>query len=254
VEPAAVLAAFDTQVRHRPEDTDPEPQVAYAISSGDGWAGVTWSALDEGTADAVIATLIQRLAPLAQPWEWKHYSYDRPADLPARLLRAGFEAGPSETLMVAETAQLELTSAPPSGVTLLEVSDQRCVDSLVALHDQVFGGDHSALGRELLAGVRGVPPTAAGVIAVAGETAVAAGRLELSPGTDFASLWGGGTLPGWRRRGIFRSLVAHRAAIASARGYRYLYVDASADSAPILRRLGFAELATTTPYTYPGQQ
>ena len=41
-------------------------------------------------------------------------------------------------------------------------------------------------------------------------------------------------------------------ALASARGFRYLQVDASADSRPILQRLGFVELATTTPFTYPG--
>ena len=34
-------------------------------------------------------------------------------------------------------------------------------------------------------------------------------------------------------------------------GLRYLQVDASADSRPILRRLGFVELAETTPYTLP---
>jgi hypothetical protein len=33
--------------------------------------------------------------------------------------------------------------------------------------------------------------------------------LDFHVGTDFASLWGGGTLP-WRHRGVFRSLVAHR--------------------------------------------
>jgi len=40
--------------------------------------------------------------------------------------------------------------------------------------------------------------------------------------------------------------------LARERGYRYLQVDASADSSPILQRLGFAELARTTPFTYPG--
>ena len=63
---------------------------------------------------------------------------------------------------------------------------------------------------------------------------------------------GGGTLPGWRGRGVFGSLVAHRAALASSRGFRYLQVDATPESRPILQRLGFVELATTTPFTHPG--
>ena len=116
---------------------------------------------------------------------------------------------------------------------------------------QVFGEDHSPLGKTLLAGLAHQPSTAAAVVAMAGQTPIAAGRVEFHSGTDFASLWGGGTLPAWRGRGVFRSLVAHRAAQASARGFRYLQVDASPDSRPILRRLGFVELATTTPFTHP---
>jgi GNAT superfamily N-acetyltransferase len=75
--------------------------------------------------------------------------------------------------------------------------------------------------------------------------------VEFHPGTEFASLWGGGTLPGWRGRGVFRSLVAYRAALAADRGLRYLQVDASPESRPILHRLGFVELATTTPFIWP---
>jgi hypothetical protein len=38
-----------------------------------------------------------------------------------------------------------------------------------------------------------------------------------------------------------------------ARGYRYLQVDASPQSRPILERLGFTSLALTTPYVWsPG--
>ncbi len=62
-----------------------------------------------------------------------------------------------------------------------------------------------------------------------------------------------GQLPAWRRRGVFRALVAHRATLASARGFRYLQVDALPPSRPILKRLGFVELATTTPFVHPGQ-
>jgi len=45
-------------------------------------------------------------------------------------------------------------------------------------------------------------------------------------------------------------LIAYRARLAADRGYRYLYVDASPDSQPILARLGFSRLAHTTPYIW----
>jgi GNAT superfamily N-acetyltransferase len=91
-----------------------------------------------------------------------------------------------------------------------------------------------------------------GLVAFAGTTPVSSGRVDLYAGTEFAALYGGGTLPEFRGRGIFRSLVSRRAAVASERGFRYLEVDASEDSRPILERLGFVELGITTPYMHPG--
>jgi ribosomal protein S18 acetylase RimI-like enzyme len=254
----AVLAAFDEQIRRHPEPEAPDGHVEHddnvirSVSVGAGWTGVTWYDLDQVSADAVIAAQISRFAELSHPWEWKHYSYDRPADLPDRLLAAGFTPQPAEALLVAEIADLTLDVPPPPGVELLAVVDEHGAEALVSVHDEVFGGDYCAVSRALLAGLAHRPSTAAAVVAKAGQTPVAAGRVEFHPGTDFASLWGGGTLPAWRGRGVFRSLVAHRATLASARGFRYLQVDASPDSRPILQRLGFVELATTTPFTHPG--
>jgi len=88
------------------------------------------------------------------------------------------------------------------------------------------------------------------VVAMAGDQPVGAARVGFTPGTDFAGLWGGGTIPAWRGRGIFRALVGYRAGLAAARGYRYLQVDALPASRRILRRLGFQPVAVTTPYVW----
>lgn len=66
------------------------------MSGADGWTGVTWSELDEDTADRVIAEQISRFATQGRSLEWKHYSYDRPVDLPSRLRAAG-KSGRSST-------------------------------------------------------------------------------------------------------------------------------------------------------------
>ena len=253
-----VLAAFDEQIRRRPESDaldgrfEQDDSVVRALPVGDGWAGVLWCDLDPVSADAVIAAQIGRFAALSRPWEWKQYSYDQPPDLSDRLLAAGFTPEPTESLLVAEIVDLTLDVPPPPGVELLAVDDKQAVEALVWVHDEVFGGDHCAIGRTLLDALACQPRTIAAVVALAGQTPIAAGRVEFHPGTDFASLWGGGTLPAWRGQGVFRALVAHRAALASARGFRYLQVDASPESRPILQRLGFVELATTTPFMHPG--
>ena len=71
-----------------------------------------------------------------------------------------------------------------------------------------------------------------------------------APAPSSATLWGGATLPEWRRRGIYRATVAYRANLAAERGFRYLETDASDDSRPILERLGFIAVTTTTPYIW----
>ncbi len=253
MDPQAVLAAFDEQIRRRPQagQVERDAGVVREVSADRGWTGVTWSDLDEDGAEAVIAAQVGRFAELGRPWEWKHYSYDRPADLPERLIAAGLTAEPAETLLVAEIADLARDVPPPPGVELRTVLGEPDVEALVSVHDEVFGGDYAGLGRDLLTGLAHRPATAAAVVAMAGPTPVSAGRLEFHHGTDFASLWGGGTLPAWRGRGVFRSLVARRAVLAADLGFRYLQVDATPDSRPILRGLGFVELATTTPYTHP---
>ena len=254
----AVLAAFDEQIRQHPALNTPDGHIEHdhgvirSVSGEDGWTGVTWSNLDEVSADAVIASQISRFAELSPPWEWKHYSYDQPPDLPDRLLAAGFKREPAEALLVAEIADLTLDVPPPPGIELRAVVDKQGVEALLSVHDEVFGGDHSPLKQTVLAGLGRQPSTTVGVVAWAGQTPIAAGRVEFHVGTDFASLWGGVTLPAWRGRGVFRSLVAHRTTLASARGFRYIQVDASPDSRPILQRFGFVELATTTPFTHPG--
>ena len=83
-----------------------------------------------------------------------------------------------------------------------------------------------------------------------GSEPVCSARIEFLPHREFASLWGGGTVPHRRGRGIYRALVAYRAQLAADRGYRYLHVDASAQSRPIRERLGFVALASTTPYVW----
>ncbi|MFE0517291.1 GNAT family N-acetyltransferase, partial [Streptomyces sp. NPDC058964] len=124
------------------------------------------------------------------------------------------------------------------------------VDLVVDEHEKAFRTDGTRLRHRLLARLAADPGTIVAVVALAGDEPVSAARLEPVPGTRFAGLWGGGTVEEWRGRGIYRALVAQRARAAASLGYRYLQVDAVARSRPILERLGFHSLSTTTPYVH----
>ncbi len=78
--------------------------------------------------------------------------------------------------------------------------------------------------------------------------------IEFTQGGDFAGLWGGSTALEWRRRGIYGAICAAHAERAQARRVSYLQVDASAESAAILKRRGFIGLTTTTPYLWPRRE
>ena len=215
---------------------------------GQGWSGITWSDLDEDSAGAVIAAQVAYFAGRGQQFEWKLYDYDQPSDLAGWPPRPGCTPTGDEALMVAEVADVPRDVPLPDGVRLLQVTDETGVGLLIEVHERVFGTDHSQLRRSLLAQLRTSPEVTAVVVAMAGDQPVCSARIEFPAGGDFASMWGGGTLPSWRLRGIYRALVSYRAQLAAARGYRFLQVDASAQSQPILERLGFFSLARTTPF------
>ncbi|MFJ9811000.1 GNAT family N-acetyltransferase [Streptomyces sp. NPDC101158] len=215
-----------------------------------GWNGILWSGLGPHDADAAIAAQIRHFRAAGRSFEWKLYGHDGPADLAARLLAAGFSADEEESLMVAEATALPSHEGLPEGVELRAVADEAGVRMAVEVHERAFGTDSSHLGRRLLDQLADAPGTVAAVVALADGVPVSAARLDLPRDTDFAGLYGGGTVEAWRGRGLYRALVAHRARIAAERGYRYLQVDAAPTSRPILTRLGFAELTTTTPYLY----
>ncbi|WP_435971811.1 GNAT family N-acetyltransferase [Streptomyces sp. Qhu_M48] len=216
------------------------------------WNGVLWSGLDAPGCDGVIAEQIAYYRAAGLSFEWKLFAHDTPADLGHRLLAAGFTPEDPETLMVAEAAALPHDVPLPAGVELRAVTDEAGIRQVVEVHERAFGADSADIGRQLLDRLAADPETVTAVVALAAGEPVSAARLELCSGTDFAGLWGGGTVEGWRGRGLYRALVSHRARIAAERGHRYVHVDAAETSRPILRRLGFLTLSTTTPYTYGG--
>ncbi|WP_339127626.1 GNAT family N-acetyltransferase [Streptomyces sp. f51] len=254
----AVLALFDRDMREGARPDAPGARVERVgkvvrlVGADKGWSGVLWSDLDAAGADAAIAEQVSFYSGLGGGFEWKLYGHDRPEDLGQRLRAAGFTAEPEETVMVAELSGLALDVEPPEGVRIVPVTDRAGVALVAEVHEQAFGRDSTRLRHQLLAQLTGDPNAVVAVVALAGEVPVSAARMELLPGARFAGLWGGGTIEAWRGRGIYRALVAHRARVAAERGYRYVQVDASSQSRPILARLGFQPLTTTTPYVYEG--
>lgn len=80
-----------------------------------------------------------------------------------------------------------------------------------------------------------------------GRCVSAAWMHYLEP-TSFCVLLGGSTLPGFRQHGYYTKLIQARAQEAKARGFRYLTIDASSMSRPILEKHGFLCIDTSKEY------
>lgn len=252
-----LLAAYDEQLRGIPANPP-----AGVRSERDGrvlrvygqFRGFVTAPRDVGLRGTELDELITRqrdfFAARGESVEWKTRGHDLPADLPRRLGAAGFVAEEHETVLIGLTEEMAADPAPPRGVGLRQVTSAVDLRRIAVLESEVWDQDMSRLGDDLIGRVAAAPDQIAVLVAEADGELISAAWLVLRPGTDFAGLWGGATLAAWRGRGVYRALVAARAALAAARGVPYLQVDASDDSAPILRRLGFRAVTTTTPYVW----
>jgi GNAT superfamily N-acetyltransferase len=207
--------------------------------------------LSQAELDRLIHAQIARFAERDEPFEWKFHSHDRPPFLEERLAAAGFVAEELETVVIAETAALVDDALAPGAVLLREVGDRVDFERIGELEAAAWGHSGESwypatLEQELAADPAGL----AIFVAEADGLVVSAGWVRFPSGTDFATLWGGATLPAWRGRGIYRALVRRRAQLAAERGRHYLEIDASADSRPILERLGFRAVTQTRPYVW----
>ena len=255
----SLLELYDEQLRGVPSELLPKavsmdrdgPLLRYRGFEFGGFVDYRdLGGLDGEALDALIARQVRFFAEVGERFEWKLHSHDLPADLPDRLRAAGFVPEDTETVVIAKVADIAAEPRPPDGVTLREVATRADFERIAALQTAVWNEDHSGFANFLEDERDADPDGLVIVVAEAGEEVVCAAWVRFPPETGFATFWGGATLEAWRGRGIYRALVAYRATLAAKRGLRYVEVDASDDSRPILERLGFVPVTTTTPYIW----
>jgi GNAT superfamily N-acetyltransferase len=266
METEAILALYDVEQRINIEfpgvRKERRPHVIRYVSEAGGPHFILYSRLAGEDVEVVIAEEQAYFEPLGEV-EWKVYAHDQPADLRERLVACGFEAEEPEALMLLdleetlrwETAHrgkdkdaLQKTpprtgvdrdvSAWPKGVTVRrlesasQLEDVRRIEEAVWKED--FGWVTESLATDLL-----VPGYLSVYTAYVDGQPACAGWIYFHPNSQFAGLWGGSTVPEHRERGLYSALLAARVQEAAERGYRFLTIDASPMSRPIVARYGF---------------
>ena len=212
---------------------------------------VLFARIDEASADAAIARQISFFGAERRSFEWKHFSHDAPADLPRRLLAAGFKAQEPETFVALDLSR-EVRRDPPTDIEIRRIDDPSAFGVIAAVNRAVYGdAQHADWLHRVIADEKLVDPDSLSVYAAFdGDRPVSVGWIRHRRGEPFGSLWGGSTLAEYRGRSIYSTLVAARAEEARGRGCRWLTVDCSPMSLSILERRGFEKLAVITPFIW----
>lgn len=221
--------------------------VRHINTSGRGEGMIIHSRLNEANAEEIIGQQVRHFERINQDFEWKLFDYDQPPDLKDRLAANGFTIEEAEALVV-----LDLEDAAGVLWGAIEHDVKRIVDpaqlvDVQTIEEQVWEEDSSWV-VDYLGGALSHYPDQMSVYAafIDGQPASAA-WIYFPENSQFASLWGGATVRGYRERGLYTALLAVRLQEAKRRGVRYLTVDASPMSRPILEKYGFEKIADTVP-------
>lgn len=224
------------------------PEVVRYVDTSDVREGyVSYSQLNEANADAVIREQISYFEGIGQDFEWKLYDYDGPPDLKDRLASHGFTVEEVEAILV-----LDLENAPealwgPVRHDVRKITDPERLVDIQTIEEQVWEEDHSWVLHFLGTALTEYPDQMSVYVAYVDGQPASAAWIYFPRHSQFASLWGGATVSRFRKQGLFTALLATRAQEAKARQVRFLTVDASPMSRPILEKHGFELIAYSHP-------
>lgn len=217
----------------------------------DGHNCLVYSRLDEAGADAAIEEELAFFRGLGRKFEWKLYSHDRPSDLKERLAAHGFSIGEDEAIMALELADLPEVLAAKHPHDVRKVVDEAGLADYAAVDALTWPENHEQYMKELVKTFHEEPERMSMWLVYVDGVPVCSARIDFPEKSPFASLWGGSTLEAYRKRGVYTAILSARAQEAIARGYRFLTIDASPMSRPIVTRHGFRLLSISNPCDSP---
>ena len=253
-----LLALYDQQQRIERVIPDVRREVTphvvrnFRAAPAMNWISYSW--LEGADADAIIAGEVAVFRPLGQPFSWNVLGHDKPAGLVERLAGHGFVLDePPGDLMA-----LEIDEAPPdllrptAGVDLRPITQPEGLADVIRIEEQVWGGNFGWMTQRM-GGHLAVPDYLSIYVAYVDQQPACAGWVYFDPGSQFANLFGGSTVERYRGRGLYTAVLAARLQEARRRSRRFLSIDASPMSKPIVAKHGFRLLTQTFDCEWKGE-
>lgn len=247
-----LLDLYDRDERRETEEPgmrrEISPGVVHLVDLVGTESAVVYSHLTPEDADAAISREAAYFGGINHNFEWKLYDHDKPQDLGERLLAHGFAAEEPDAIMV-----LDLASAPDTLLGTVppfirRVTDRTSLKDVTRVREAVWPEAHEWLEERLAFLLETYPDRVSIYVADLDGQPVSSARIQFSEKGTFASLWGGGTMDDYRGRGIYTALLSVRVQEARRRGARFLTIDASPMSRPIVEKHGFRLLTFAQAY------
>ncbi|MDG3085999.1 GNAT family N-acetyltransferase [Vibrio hannami] len=224
-------------------------QVVKIVSPGKHGSYINYFDLSSEQADIRIEQEIEFFTRQNKGFEWKVYDTDTPSDMGERLVHHGFTAGERESFMVFDIEKHHHRfSNYQHRCTKVTSADQ--IKDTMSIHPQVWGGDFSHQEQALIDQFTAEPGSVSIYNVYVDGKVVSSARITFNGNSRFAGLWGGSTLQDYRGKGYYTDLLAARVLEAKQRGIKYLIIDASDMSRPIVEKYGFEFVTYTTPYEF----
>ena len=212
-----------------------------------------------GPADLTDLALDARLAvvrgfygPRGLPARFQVGAAPRPADLDARLAERGFEVeAPVDVLAAGSGEAARRTTPGPGPPSELRAEVTHGVDAAwIERYAEAHADDEQARARVLAYGtlLSRIGPPVVTVAAYVGVEVAGVGFGVIERG--WLGVFGMGTRPPWRRRGVARSVLGALARAAEATGAARVYLQVERDNHPALALYEGAGFAVVHGYHY----
>jgi GNAT superfamily N-acetyltransferase len=214
-------------------------------------SGVLWVRWEEADADRGIDEVLRFFEARTARFTWSVRHDTLPADLGARLESRGFLLEARTLMLAARLPVVGLRTNPD--IAIREVNDAATMrDSIQVEHPDWDEARRATLLSERLAYIACAERNRYFAVAYLEDRPVSAARWRFNLRRPAIHLSGAETLPEFRHRGAYSTLVDHRARLAAQRGCRFATILADeSTSAPILRKRGFVATGATTIYLSP---